>query len=74
MSVQHQIINSRGQVMNRGPDLFSTFCKQHRRCTIWWGDHYRVMKRRRDPESLILKCKQHDTTLHRDPPLVHSSR
>lgn len=70
--VKHVILNSKGRVTLRGSDLFSVFCKRHRRCSIHWGDHYRAMKRRRDPESLVLKCKDHGSTLHRDPPLVHT--
>ena len=70
--VQHVIRNSIGQVTSQGSDLFGTFCEQHHRCKVYWGDHYRVMKRRRDPTSLVLKCNKHRCTLHRDPPLTHS--
>lgn len=49
---------------NSGYDMFKRFYTLHDGHRVWWGDHYRVMKRRRDPESLVLKCKDCGHSLH----------
>lgn len=59
--------SSGGRVLWKEPSKingFLRFYKEHKGHRIWWGDWYRVMKRRRDPKSLVHKCKQCGTQLH----------
>ena len=61
-TIVHQIQTADGKVVATGKPgqtlcpLFVGRCKadNHR---VLWGDHYRVMQRRKDPENVIMKCK-----------------
>lgn len=55
-----RIVSASGELIDQGDrDLvLRRYLARHRGCKIWWGDHFRVMKRRRDPETLMHKCKQ----------------
>jgi len=54
----YRIIDAEGNTIQEAEtSLWLVFMNLHRRHRVHWGDHYRVMKRRRDPESLVLKCK-----------------
>ena len=58
MTKVHQIVDRDGNVIFTGkPDqkLAIDFMRRNPR-TTGWGDHWRPIERRRDPENVVMKC------------------
>jgi hypothetical protein len=62
MSTSHYILFPNGS----SKDIvgWRPFIQKHRGCRIQWGHWYRVMTRRTEPESLVLKCRNCNEQLH----------
>jgi len=65
MTRTYQIQSADGTIRKEGgEEVLRAYHSYHRSCRVWWGDHFRVMKRRSDPQTLMLKCKNRDCERH----------